>query len=88
LFSVLRKYGIDVPVETLEYVADIDKQGSKWERAVNYIMDALYTSNCEDREMTDEEVQLFDNVKIALGELCRWAKTNKLGSKKGNTNQS
>ena len=82
LFHALNRFGIEVPTEALEYLTDVGDNGSRWHKAMNNVMDILYKPNVESREITDEEEKLFNNVGIALDELSKWAKANKLSSKK------
>jgi len=82
LFNALSRFGIGIPTEALECIADIGDRNSKWRKAMDSVMEVVYKPNIEDRVITDEEEQLSDNVMIAFDELSKWAKANKLGTKK------
>lgn len=82
LFNVIGRLGISVPVADLEYLSDVGSHNSIWRQVMDNIVDIVYTANVENRTLTGEEEKLFENVTIALRELSKWAKENKLSLKK------
>lgn len=80
LFDALGRFGLTVPVDSLDYITDVGDANSDWYKAVRNIIDCIDKSQIEDRELTEEENQLADNIQIAMKELTKWAKANRLNN--------
>jgi hypothetical protein len=73
LFSALKECDMHFPnIEGLSSISKVGKQGSKWYSAILNIEDILHTENSENRVLSQAEIELSENVIIALGELYRW----------------
>lgn len=78
LFGALRHCEIDIPVEQIEELFSIDGKDGTWGKAIYEIMDATRLFDAEDRELSEREKVIADNVEIALEELEKWKKKNRL----------
>lgn len=78
LFDVLKHCEMYIPVNLLEQLSIIGGKESDFGEAIYAILDDTHPFDTEDRELTDREIKLANNVIKALGELDKWQKQNRL----------
>lgn len=78
LFKTMEKNEIYFPSEQIRALSKIGKKDSRWYNSINEILDIINPYENEEREFSEEETRLAENVLIALEELNKWAKKNKL----------
>ena len=66
-----------VPNETIEHLKYIKDKDGKFHQAIQNILDITNPYGHEDREMSAEEIKLFDNFRIALNEFEKWKNKSK-----------
>ena len=62
----------------LSQIPDVGGKESAFEKAIYAILDDTRPFDAEDREMTDREDRIFNNVIAAMDELEKWKKRNHL----------
>ena len=78
LFDALRHCEMYVPNKVLSQIPDVGGKESAFEKAIYAILDDTRPFDAEDREMTDREDRIFNNVIAAMDELEKWKKRNHL----------
>ena len=76
LFGALRQCEIYIPVEILQKMSPIGGKDSEWHKAIFSIIDDTRPFELEDREATEQEERISNNVMIALKELDKWKNAN------------
>lgn len=77
LFKTLEKCEIYIDFEKFEVMPKFKKENKVFRDAVFSIYDNLHPLNHTEKEYTDEEIELFENIKIAMSELGKWKDENK-----------
>lgn len=70
-----------IPAEALNNMSIVGGKDSKWNTAIFEILDDTRPFPAEDRELTEKEIRLSNNLRIALKELNAWAIKNHLHTK-------
>lgn len=78
LFKVMEKNEVYMPTEQLRNISAIGDKGSKWYQSVFEILNLTNPFEIQEKEFSEEGTKLAENVLIALNELGKWAKKNKL----------
>lgn len=78
LFGILEKCEIYIPKELISKRTVIGDENTEWYKAIQNIIDISHPFGHEDIEFTEEQEQISNNVLIALDELNKWKKANKL----------
>lgn len=78
LYDTLKHCEMYVPIEKLNHISAIDNRDSVWGNAIFAILNDTRPFELDDRELTEHESRIADNVFIALQELDKWKKKNKL----------
>lgn len=81
LFDTLKRCEMYIPVDVLRYLSVVGDKSSEWHKAVYQILDDTRPFPPEDRELTEQENRIAENVMIALKELNIWARKNHLHMK-------
>lgn len=72
LFDSLQYCDMYLPIDMLSNLAPVGGANSKFGQAIIHIMDILHPENSEDKVMSDEENELFEQFEIAWKELMKW----------------
>ncbi|MBR1758943.1 MAG: hypothetical protein IJ744_09505 [Lachnospiraceae bacterium] len=75
----MKKADIYIPSEQLRYISQIDKKGSKWYMAVYKGLETLNPNETSEKELSEKDTVLAENVITALQELNKWAERKKIG---------
>lgn len=78
MFKVMEKNEVYMPTEQLRNISAIGDKGSKWYQSVFEILNLTNPFEIQEKEFSEEGTKLAENVLIALNELGKWAKKNKL----------
>lgn len=78
LYNALGKCEMYIPVEEIREKRKIGEKGTAWDRAITAIWDQLNPYGNENIEFSEDQVELSNNVMIALKELYKWAQNNKI----------
>lgn len=78
LYHTLEKCEMYIPIEEIREKGKIGEGGTDWDNAITAIWDQINPYGHEDTVFSDEQVELSENVMIALKELYKWAKRNNL----------
>ena len=78
LFDALGNCEVWLPTDALKMISKVGDKDSTWYKAIYDIFDDINPYGHEDRDMTEKECRIFDNVGIAFNELQKWKKKNHL----------
>ena len=67
-----------IPNEVIHNISCIGDEDSKWHKAIYNILDDTNPFGHENKVMSEKENRIFDNTIIAIEELYKWKKKNKL----------
>ncbi len=78
LFDVLKHCEMYIPIDLVDQLTPLGGKESEFGAAIYAILDDTRPFDAADRELTDLENRLTENVLIALNELDKWKKQNHL----------
>ena len=78
LFKAMDDCQMYIPSEALHYISDVGGSESIWYKAIKEILDLQNPYPIENREFSEQENKIAENVLIALEELGKWKKKNHL----------
>ena len=76
LFNVLASCEIYIPSEELRMINEVGKEGSSWYEAIHNILHYRNPFGHEDKELTREQEEIFNNFLVAIKELEKWKSQN------------
>lgn len=78
LMKTLEKHDIYIDYEKFDSMPKFKNKDKTFETAIFEIQDILYPLNHMDKEYDESEQKLFENITIAMKELGKWKKENKI----------
>ena len=78
LYSALGECEMYFPQEAIKNISKVGDMNSAWHNAILSVIEYLNPYGHEDMEFSDEQVEISENILIALKELYAWKKKNRL----------
>ena len=78
LWGLMNEFELYFPKEKIDNAKRLKGASKEWEEVITYILHSQNKFGYENKEYTEEESELFEKVLIAIGELEKWKKKNRL----------